>query len=443
MGRLGGHPHIVTVFDIGDEAGQPYLVSELMGGGDVEGLHRAGRRAPRRRWPIRCASPSRVCQALALRPRARHHPPRPQARQRLADQRRHGQAGRLRAGDGARQDPPEHAGHDRRHRRLHAAGAGARPHAGRAQRSLLARRDALRAGHRPAAVPRRRSRGDHHPAHQHRAGRAVLAQPATCPPAAGSADPAAAGQGPRRAAGERRRGAPGTGRPSRRHRSLPGHPAAAAATPTPTRWIGWPAGSSSAASRSWSELRAAFDGALSGRGRHRAAGRRAGHRQDAHWPRSWRPTLVCAARRCSGAAATSGRARRPTGPGCRSSAATSTTRDPQAAARRSWARAPPDIAQIVSEVREQLPGCRRRHRWSRSRPASASSTASPPSSAMPRAHQPLVLVLDDLHWADKPSLLLLQFVARELRAARLLLRRHLPRRRGRPPASAGPDARPN
>ena len=35
--------------------------------------------------------------------------------------------------------------------------------------------------------------------------------------------------------------------------------------------------------------------------------------------------------------------------------------------------------------------------------------------------QPLVLVLDDLHWADKPSLLLLQFVARELGNARVLL----------------------
>ena len=38
MGRLGDHPHIVTVFDIGDEAGQPYIVSQYMGGGDVEGL---------------------------------------------------------------------------------------------------------------------------------------------------------------------------------------------------------------------------------------------------------------------------------------------------------------------------------------------------------------------------------------------------------------------
>ena len=36
-------------------------------------------------------------------------------------------------------------------------------------------------------------------------------------------------------------------------------------------------------------------------------------------------------------------------------------------------------------------------------------------SPMPRRKkQPLVLVLDDLHWADQPSLLLLQFVAREV-----------------------------
>jgi len=42
MGRLGSHPHIVTVFDLGQETGtdsdQPYMVTELMGGGDVEGL---------------------------------------------------------------------------------------------------------------------------------------------------------------------------------------------------------------------------------------------------------------------------------------------------------------------------------------------------------------------------------------------------------------------
>ena len=38
MGRMGAHPHIVSIFDIGEEGGAPYVVTELMGGGDVEGL---------------------------------------------------------------------------------------------------------------------------------------------------------------------------------------------------------------------------------------------------------------------------------------------------------------------------------------------------------------------------------------------------------------------
>ena len=38
MGRLGTHPNIVTVFDLGVEGSDPYMVTELMGGGDVEGL---------------------------------------------------------------------------------------------------------------------------------------------------------------------------------------------------------------------------------------------------------------------------------------------------------------------------------------------------------------------------------------------------------------------
>ena len=49
MGSLGSHPHIVTVFDLGQEAGQPYMVTELMGGGDEEGIIE---NAPEHRLPL-------------------------------------------------------------------------------------------------------------------------------------------------------------------------------------------------------------------------------------------------------------------------------------------------------------------------------------------------------------------------------------------------------
>ncbi len=38
MGRLGDQANIVTVFDIGDDNGQPYIVSQHMAGGDLEAL---------------------------------------------------------------------------------------------------------------------------------------------------------------------------------------------------------------------------------------------------------------------------------------------------------------------------------------------------------------------------------------------------------------------
>jgi hypothetical protein len=38
MGRLGDHPNIVTIYDLGDHEGQPYIVIPVMPGGDVEGL---------------------------------------------------------------------------------------------------------------------------------------------------------------------------------------------------------------------------------------------------------------------------------------------------------------------------------------------------------------------------------------------------------------------
>jgi len=49
MGRLGDHPHIVTIYDVGDEAGQPYIVVPYLAGGDLETVLAA---APQQRLPI-------------------------------------------------------------------------------------------------------------------------------------------------------------------------------------------------------------------------------------------------------------------------------------------------------------------------------------------------------------------------------------------------------
>ncbi|MGH7895433.1 MAG: serine/threonine-protein kinase, partial [Candidatus Binatia bacterium] len=49
MGRLGDHPHVVTVYDVGDEDDQVYIVSQFMAGGSIEDL--VGR-AEKRQLPI-------------------------------------------------------------------------------------------------------------------------------------------------------------------------------------------------------------------------------------------------------------------------------------------------------------------------------------------------------------------------------------------------------
>src|SRR5215831_9303649 len=47
IARLGSHPHIVTVFDIGEHEGAHFLVSEHLAGGDLErALREAGGRLP-------------------------------------------------------------------------------------------------------------------------------------------------------------------------------------------------------------------------------------------------------------------------------------------------------------------------------------------------------------------------------------------------------------
>ena len=49
LGKLGDHPNIMTIYDFGEEGNQPYVVLPLMAGGDVDDLIR---KAPEHRLPI-------------------------------------------------------------------------------------------------------------------------------------------------------------------------------------------------------------------------------------------------------------------------------------------------------------------------------------------------------------------------------------------------------
>jgi class 3 adenylate cyclase/tetratricopeptide (TPR) repeat protein len=63
MARLGDHPHVVTVHDIGEENGEPYIVSQYMAGGAVEDLLE---QAPERRLDLETTLrvASGICAAL-------------------------------------------------------------------------------------------------------------------------------------------------------------------------------------------------------------------------------------------------------------------------------------------------------------------------------------------------------------------------------------------
>jgi len=83
--------------------------------------------------------------------------------------------------------------------------------------------------------------------------------------------------------------------------------------------------------------------------------------------------------------------------------------------------AAPDVAQLVPAIRPHLGN------WSPVAPSDSEQARfrlfdSVTSLLLETSRAaPLVLILDDLHWADRPSLLLLQFLAREMQAAHLLV----------------------
>ncbi|MCH7787471.1 MAG: tetratricopeptide repeat protein, partial [Chloroflexi bacterium] len=81
-----------------------------------------------------------------------------------------------------------------------------------------------------------------------------------------------------------------------------------------------------------------------------------------------------------------------------------------------------DIAEIVSDVRERLPGLQPATKLddpeqARFRLFDSITTFLKTASG----GQPLVIILDNLHWADKPTLLLLEFLAPELANSRLMV----------------------
>jgi class 3 adenylate cyclase len=80
-----------------------------------------------------------------------------------------------------------------------------------------------------------------------------------------------------------------------------------------------------------------------------------------------------------------------------------------------------DIAQVIAEVQEMIPAAT----WPRTlEPEQARFRFFDSITTFLRnagRREPLVLVLDDLHWADAPTLRLLQFLARELADSRLLV----------------------
>src|SRR5437667_778164 len=208
MARLGDHPHIVSIHDVGDEGVQPYIVSQYMAGGSLDDLLL---RAETHRLAIAevLRITDQICQALehAHAQGIIHRDVKPSNVWLTRDgTAKLGDFGLAVALDRSRLTvegmmvgtvaymPPEQA-------------LGGAP--GCPERPLFPRRDALRDGDRPAALPRGRCDG-HRAAHQRAARGAVAARPCGAPRSRGTHPPPAR-QDARGAAGKRHRGVRGAG----------------------------------------------------------------------------------------------------------------------------------------------------------------------------------------------------------------------------------------
>ena len=117
------HPNIVTVFELGEDRGVPYIAMEMLPGVDLEALLRSGEELL---LAEKLDIVIQVGRGPRLRPRAQDRPPRHQAQQHPAPRRRHREDHGLRHRQ-ARGHPPHQDGDDGGHRPLHEPRAGAGP----------------------------------------------------------------------------------------------------------------------------------------------------------------------------------------------------------------------------------------------------------------------------------------------------------------------------
>ena len=114
---------------------------------------------------------------------------------------------------------------------------------------------------------------------------------------------------------------------------------------------------------------------------------------------------------------------------------------PQDEVRQDLGTTAPEIATLVSEVRERFADIPTLPRLDGSAERLRLFEAVVTFLRTAARRRPLVLVLDDLHWADEPTLLLLQYLARNIERDRHPGDRHLPGHGAGPHAPARGDHR--
>lgn len=373
MGRLGDHPHIVTVFDSGEEGGRPYVVGQHMGGGTLADLlERGAGHGIGTERAIRLAD--EVCQALEYAHRRGFvHRGLAPASVWLTRQ------GTAKLGDFALASAADRGGRDPRSN-LHALGA------------LL---HELLTGRPPAEPPL--------PPSSH----GVDVPPDLEKLVLGLLDPDP-DRRPQSAAAVREALAA----------LLPRAPRVADAAPG-AEAIDGIAGVFVGRERETRMLHTALDDAVAGRGRlvmltgeagigktrmaDELAAHAAGRGVQVLWGRCYEG---------EGAPAY--------WPWVQIVRAYVWSREPEAVAEAMGAGAA-DIAQLVSDVRERLPDVPPPPAVEADQARFRLFDAVTTFLANAAAAQPVAVILDDLHWADKPSLLLLEFLSREATGSRLLV----------------------